>query len=129
VRHIGRTVRTGWCAWQVTDFTGTGISQPSGITTGPDGALWFTNTGNNTIGRITTAGKVTNFTGTGISAPGAITSGPLNSLWFTNGTHEIGAITPGGDGHDPPRAGRLRPGPRLPPTGSASCGSPTAGPT
>jgi streptogramin lyase len=26
-----------------------------GITVGPDGALWFANNGNNSIGRITTA--------------------------------------------------------------------------
>jgi virginiamycin B lyase len=34
-----------------------------GITAGPDGALWFANSANNSIGRITTKGKVTNFTG------------------------------------------------------------------
>ena len=44
--------------------------RPDGITAGPDGALWFTNTGNNSIGRITTAGTVTNYTGPGISQPG-----------------------------------------------------------
>ena len=27
----------------VTNYTGTGISSPDGITAGPDGALWFTN--------------------------------------------------------------------------------------
>ena len=31
-----------------------GIAVPRQITAGPDGALWFTNTFNNTIGRITT---------------------------------------------------------------------------
>jgi hypothetical protein len=31
------------------------IDEPAGITAGPDGTLWFTNEGNNTIGRITTA--------------------------------------------------------------------------
>jgi virginiamycin B lyase len=31
-----------------------GISIPGGITAGPDGALWFTDNGNNSIGRITT---------------------------------------------------------------------------
>jgi streptogramin lyase len=42
--------------------TGTGIVGATGITSGPDGALWFTNAGNNSIGRITTSGKVTNYT-------------------------------------------------------------------
>jgi len=36
---------------------------PTSITTGPDGALWFTNTGNDTIGRITTDGIVTSYGG------------------------------------------------------------------
>jgi streptogramin lyase len=31
---------------------GTGISHPLGITSGPDGALWFTDYGSNSIGRI-----------------------------------------------------------------------------
>ena len=43
-----------------------GMDGPRDVTTGPDGALWFTNSYNNTIGRITTAGVVTNYTGTGI---------------------------------------------------------------
>ena len=60
-----------------------GIDQPDGITAGPDGALWFTNDANNSIGRITTAGVVTNYTGTGIDAHG-ITAGPDGALWFTN---------------------------------------------
>jgi streptogramin lyase len=38
-----------------------GSSGPTVITTGPDGALWFTLDGTNQIGRITTAGAVTVF--------------------------------------------------------------------
>jgi virginiamycin B lyase len=49
------------------------LSVPAYITTGPDGALWFTNLGNKTnhgsIGRITTKGKVTIYTGARIDAP------------------------------------------------------------
>jgi virginiamycin B lyase len=51
------------------NYTGTGISGPEGIAAGPDGTLWFTNFGNNSIGRITTGGVVTNYTGTGIGSP------------------------------------------------------------
>jgi hypothetical protein len=36
-------------------------SEPIGITTGPDGALWFNEYSGNKIGRITTAGVVTEF--------------------------------------------------------------------
>ena len=68
-----------------------------GIAVGPDGALWFTNSGNNSIGRITTGGIVTNYTGTSISEPNGITAGPDGALWFTNaGNNSIGRITTGG---------------------------------
>ena len=46
----------------MTNYTGKGIDGPVGITTGPDGALWFTNSANNSIGRITIGGKVTKYT-------------------------------------------------------------------
>ena len=32
---------------------------------GPDGAIWFTNSANNSIGRITTTGAVSSFTAAG----------------------------------------------------------------
>jgi streptogramin lyase len=50
----------------VTIYTGTGIDNPIGIAAGPDGALWFTNDGNNSIGRITTTvtPKISKFTPT-----------------------------------------------------------------
>ncbi|MCU0291058.1 MAG: hypothetical protein MUF10_03585, partial [Thermoanaerobaculaceae bacterium] len=53
-------------------------SQPQGITTGPDGALWFAEWKGNRIGRITTSGAVTEYAA-GIT-PGAtvecIAAGP-----------------------------------------------------
>jgi len=68
------------------------------ITAGPDGALWFTNAGygNNSIGRITTAGVVTNYTDSSIDDPEGITAGPDGSLWFTKGNSSIGRITTAG---------------------------------
>ena len=78
----------------VTNYTGTGISNPVGIAAGPDGALWFANYVNSSIGRITTGGVVTNYTGTGISNPEEITAGPDGALWLTNaGNNSIGRIT------------------------------------
>jgi hypothetical protein len=77
-------------------FTSSLISGPEGITAGPDGALWFTNAGNNTIGRITTSGVVTSYTGTGIDDPTSITAGPNGegALWFTNNSNNTtGRIT------------------------------------
>lgn len=79
------------------------------ITTGPDGALWFTDGGAGAIGRITTTGDVTEFaTPTRTSEPGettlgtethGITTGSDGNLWFTennNGAGQIGRCTPQG---------------------------------
>jgi hypothetical protein len=73
-------------------------SQPSGITVGPDGALWFTETSGNNIGRITTAGVVKEFPiRTAYSSPSGITAGPDGALWFTETSgNNIGRITTAG---------------------------------
>ena len=80
----------------------TASSTPRGITTGPDGRLWFTEYFGNKIGRITTAGVI----GAGDEiplptaavSPSGITTGPDGNLWFTElagGDHSrIGRITP-----------------------------------
>ncbi len=87
---------------QVSNYTGTGISAPFGITAGPDGALWFTNStqdNGNSIGRITTSGTVINYTSSLINDPLGITAGPdgEQALWFTNnGGNSIGEITTSG---------------------------------
>jgi virginiamycin B lyase len=65
------------------------------ITSGPDGALWFTEDSVNKIGRITTAGVITEFpvptAGSGLRG---ITTGPDGALWFTeNFSNKIGRIT------------------------------------
>ena len=72
-----------------------------GITAGPDGNLWFTETFINKIGRITPSGAVTEFplpaSPSAPSAPVAITAGPDGNLWFTEGFgNKIGRITPSG---------------------------------
>src|SRR5260221_505286 len=78
-------------------------SSPNDITSGPDGNLWFTETGADTngvnhIGRITTAGAITEFPiPTLTSNPAGITAGPDGNLWFTeNGANKIGRITTSG---------------------------------
>jgi len=75
-----------------------GTCQPAGITTGPDGAIWFTEENGNRISRITTAGTVTNqFPLAAGSLPAEIVTGPDGRLWFTqSGRNKIGAITTGG---------------------------------
>ena len=63
------------------------------MTAGPDGAVWFTNEGSASIGRIDQNGNVTTFTGPGIDIPFGIVEGPDGALWFTNhGNSSIGRI-------------------------------------
>lgn len=70
----------------------------SGITVGPDGALWFAEEDGNNIGRITTAGVVTEFAiPTAGCQPGAIAAGSDGALWFTEiDGSKIGRITTAG---------------------------------
>ena len=82
----------------IANYIGPGISGPFGIAAGSDGALWFANYGNNSIGRITTAGKVTNYTDPSIDNPVGIAAGPDGALWFTEffgfgHSNSIGRIT------------------------------------
>jgi len=78
-------------------YMSSSIAAPFDITTGPDGALWFTNGDNDSIGRITTAGMITNFTDPSVARPDGIAAGPDGALWFTNaGNNSIGRITTAG---------------------------------
>jgi len=87
---------------------GVGVN-PTAITAGPDGALWFTEdpySGPGKIGRITTDGTISEFTlPDPQAAPVAITVGPGGAIWFTQndvndplnpGTMSIGRITTAG---------------------------------
>ena len=37
------------------------VSAPEDMTASPDGSLWFTNNGKDTIGRVTPGGEITTF--------------------------------------------------------------------
>jgi streptogramin lyase len=85
---IGRISTTG----AITEFTIlTGADPngtPNGITTGPDGNLWFTERNSSdhpVIGRLTPGGIYTEFfiTNALFSQSGSITVGPDGNLWFT----------------------------------------------
>jgi virginiamycin B lyase len=68
------------------------IDGPWGIVAGSDGALWFTNHGNGSIGRITTKGVVSTYVYGGIRRPTGIAVGPDGELWFANGPDGAGSI-------------------------------------
>jgi streptogramin lyase len=74
-------------------------SAPWGIATGPDGALWFTESGRSRIGRITTTGVVSEFAiPTPNSGPVGIASGPDATLWFAeDSAGKVGRITLAGE--------------------------------
>jgi len=78
-----------------------GASEPTEITTGPEGNLWYTQlSAGQPIGRMTPSGEVTEFSAgiTPQSTPFGITKGPDGNVWFTQPTaHQIGRITPSGE--------------------------------
>ena len=71
---------------------------PADIVVGPDGNLWFTESGVDRIGRITPSGTITEFTTpTADSNPLGLIAGADGNLWFTeSGGNAIGRITPAG---------------------------------
>ena len=76
--------------------------QPTGITLGPDGNLWFTlRGGDGAIGRITPQGVITEYTAglTPGGAPTDIVEGRDGNLWFTL------SADPGGIGRIDPETG------------------------
>jgi virginiamycin B lyase len=74
----------------------TAKSQPYGITSGPDKAIWFTEQIASKIGRITTAGVLAEYAlPAGVTTPQSITSGPDGALWFTVAL-KVGRITTAG---------------------------------
>jgi virginiamycin B lyase len=68
------------------------LSAPVGITTGPDGAVWFAAGAN--IGQLTTSGALTEYpTPIALTFPQGIAAGADGALWFTNGISGIGRVT------------------------------------
>lgn len=85
----------------VTEYaTPTTQSGVSGLTSGPDGALWFTENDAGKIGRITTVGAITEYPlpNSG-SRPRDIVTGPDGALWFvelSSTVSRVGRITTSG---------------------------------
>ena len=71
-------------AQTITEYPVGDFGIPFRITTGPDGALWFTTFGD-AVARITTAGVATYFDFPGVWRSHDITTGPDGNLWFTSG--------------------------------------------
>jgi streptogramin lyase len=71
---------------------------PQDLVTGPDGALWITDEGDNAIVRMTTRGNISTYQVPGLNpGPVGIASGPDGALWFTEvGDNAIARITTSG---------------------------------
>jgi virginiamycin B lyase len=89
---------TGAICGVFTEYPIMGASNLDGITEGPDGAVWFTDSGGNEIGRITTAGVPKEYAiPTSSASLDGITAGPDGAVWFAEHSAEkIGRITTDG---------------------------------
>lgn len=98
--HSGDTIPAGTVlpVGTITEFTiGTANSRPSGIATGSDGNLWFTEAATGKIGLMSpSTGFVNDFAlKTPGGQPNGITSGPDGNLWFTlPAINKVGSISP-----------------------------------
>lgn len=102
--HIGRITTAGTMTafplpiYPRPTFNGYNNLGPSAITTGPDGALWFTASRVNLIGRITTGGVVSYHElppaadTTDVWVTRSITTGPDNALWVANRDGTAGVV-------------------------------------
>jgi virginiamycin B lyase len=77
----------------------TSDARPGGITNGPDGTIWFTESGAGKIGRITADGQITEFDLPDVDKdPSDIVAGRDGALWFIYHTaSRVGRITSDGD--------------------------------
>ena len=78
--------------------SGTPPPRPTGITTAPDGNLWFLEPWANRVAVMTPAGALTEYDiPTKNSQPTGITTGPDGAIWFTESyTYKIGRIAANG---------------------------------
>jgi virginiamycin B lyase len=79
-------------------FPLTGDGFPERLATGPDGAIWFTDTIGNRIGRLAPDGSATFFAlPTPRAGPDGISAGPDGGVWFTeHAIDRIGRISSDG---------------------------------
>ncbi|MFM8353229.1 MAG: hypothetical protein ACKN9D_19440, partial [Actinomycetales bacterium] len=91
---ISRVAPAGGLA---TTFVAPTAGIPTGITAGPDGAMWFAYYSAAKIGRIDMNGNFTEYTFTSGTGAYDIATGPDGNLWFTKiGSTKVGRMSPSG---------------------------------
>ena len=95
--RVGHMNSTGGQLTQFSVSADGSFAEPDDIVAGPDGNLWYTDCGNDTISRITPTGAITNFPATGLG-PGGITVGSDGNLWFTESESDSNGRTVQGIG-------------------------------
>jgi streptogramin lyase len=81
--HIANTIETA-------EYALASGAHPYGITAGPDGNLWATDSGTGKVDTITTAGVITEHSSPETSEPRDITTGADKNLWYIE--REIGYV-------------------------------------
>jgi streptogramin lyase len=71
-------------AGHVTEFVVPPHVDFGGITEGPDGAMWFTESNMNTVGRLAADGTITTDS---VPSPVSVAAGPDGNMWITSGTN------------------------------------------
>jgi len=95
---IGVTAAPADPTYSATLYT-TGLtanSELSGLAPGPDGAMWFADTGGNLVGRVTANGTITEYgqqLSGGAEPEDVVAEGGM--IWFTEHSGAIGEIDPG----------------------------------
>lgn len=87
-----------FAAINIQEYAVPASNNPLGITTGPDGNLWFTADGGNKVYKLTTGGTFTGYTiPTASATPFGIAAGPDGNMWVTeNSGNKIAKVTTGG---------------------------------
>ncbi len=97
---VGKVTTSGYTLYPIenNDIGGTYGVGIGSIVSGPDGALWFTDSGDDKVGRITTSGAVTEYNApTANAQPYGITVGPDGAIWFAEWVGDnLGRVTTAG---------------------------------
>ena len=107
--RIGRMTETG----ALQEFTilttesslrrGLNFPTPRNIVAGPDGAMWFTDPGDGSIGRISMTGEITEFpVPTKTNAIPEVITSYGGELWFSEESGVLGSLNPAGTTAPPP---------------------------